>query len=405
MKKTFLLLVAFVFFGVIVFAGTLRITSPNGGENWQIGTPQTITWEATGSFTNNVKLTLFKDGARLGPIANNLNPFSGRFLWDKAGEYHEGHGGGPLRTASAGTKYTIKIKEQDVATSDTSDGEFTLSAPHRDLTVTDIYKDRLNNLVVRVKCLSGSYSGWCLLRVENPNIPISSTIPVSGARTKMHNLNLRSGMSQTYTLGAFTPDEWIGIFRAEGQNPCMSANFTAMVDANNQIPEANENNNSFRKRVFLHDRDVQIVLPVRIGKSEREARSHQEFIVRPDDVESRDGEYIVLQFKVTVRNCGYWAFGGSETKVLKFMDVIEYPEGVYPWGTEQIEVGRAHVGGRDSILQPGETDTVIRKIRFRFQVNGSTASTILFWIHLPNERGTADANNHVNRIKLKFVGF
>ena len=43
-----------------IVANLLTVTSPNGGENWLLGTTQTITW--TDNFSENVKIELFKGG-------------------------------------------------------------------------------------------------------------------------------------------------------------------------------------------------------------------------------------------------------------------------------------------------------------------------------------------------------
>jgi hypothetical protein len=95
----------------------ITVTSPNGGESWQIGSSQTITWNAVG-LTGLVKITLYKDGVWVGLIADNLDPAAGSFTWI-VGQHSEG-------TAAAGSGYTIKIKEKDTLISDTSDLSFSL---------------------------------------------------------------------------------------------------------------------------------------------------------------------------------------------------------------------------------------------------------------------------------------
>ena len=48
--------------------GSITVTSPDGGETWQRGTPHTVTWSYTGSPGSLVKITLLKAGAEVGTI-------------------------------------------------------------------------------------------------------------------------------------------------------------------------------------------------------------------------------------------------------------------------------------------------------------------------------------------------
>jgi len=79
----------------------VTIISPNGGETWETGQRKNIIWEAPG-ITGNVKITLWKDGVRVGTVADSAAPFPGVFEWTVgkcAGE-----------TAAAGSGYRIRIK-------------------------------------------------------------------------------------------------------------------------------------------------------------------------------------------------------------------------------------------------------------------------------------------------------
>ncbi len=96
----------------------ITITSPNGGEAWVIGSARNITWKS-GGLSNPVKITLWKDGALVGTITANVNPAVGSYTW-KVGNYIGG-------TATAGTGYTIKIKEIDATVTDSSDAPFQLT--------------------------------------------------------------------------------------------------------------------------------------------------------------------------------------------------------------------------------------------------------------------------------------
>lgn len=107
-------------------AATITLTSPNGGENWQSGSIENITWNA-GYISGNLKINLWKDGVVVGTIAENLDPAAVSYPWT-VGKYMGG-------TAPAGTGYTVKIKEKGTTVADSSDASFAISAP-ASITVT-----------------------------------------------------------------------------------------------------------------------------------------------------------------------------------------------------------------------------------------------------------------------------
>lgn len=96
---------------------SVSVVSPDGGESWQIGSSRDITWDAPG-VTGNLKITLWKDSVKAGIIASITDISSGSYSWT-VGNYIGG-------TVPAGSGYVVKIKENGVAVSDSSDNGFTL---------------------------------------------------------------------------------------------------------------------------------------------------------------------------------------------------------------------------------------------------------------------------------------
>jgi hypothetical protein len=96
----------------------LRLTTPNGGEQWRLGSAQTISWTAT-NLTGQVQLELVRtDGGLAGVIASGL-PASGSRPWD-AGDFQGGR-------VTAGD-YLVRVRSQaQPARHDDSDGTFHLS--------------------------------------------------------------------------------------------------------------------------------------------------------------------------------------------------------------------------------------------------------------------------------------
>jgi Leucine-rich repeat (LRR) protein len=101
----------------ITAASPMNLTLPNGGERWQIGTSQSITWTA-GGVTHNVKLVLFKNGVKIGNIVVDIPVGTGSYSWN-AGSYIGG-------TATADIGYTVRIITMDGVYKDESDGPFEL---------------------------------------------------------------------------------------------------------------------------------------------------------------------------------------------------------------------------------------------------------------------------------------
>jgi len=107
-----------------VFAASITIIAPNGGEKWQKGSDQTIKWTSSQIASGNVKLTLWRGGINLGTVAYNIPVGQGAYKW-KVGALQSVAAQGP------GAGYTIKIRLQGATPSDFSDAPFdiTSSAP------------------------------------------------------------------------------------------------------------------------------------------------------------------------------------------------------------------------------------------------------------------------------------
>ncbi len=80
----------------------ITVTAPNGGEQWQQGTAQNITWSSTG-VTGNVKIELYKTGKVISTIAASVVN-SGTYSWNIPA------------TQAVGTDYRVKISSVAVAT-------------------------------------------------------------------------------------------------------------------------------------------------------------------------------------------------------------------------------------------------------------------------------------------------
>ncbi|MCJ7525909.1 MAG: hypothetical protein MUP71_11925, partial [Candidatus Aminicenantes bacterium] len=82
---------------------SLMVNAPHGGENWEIGSTQPITWTAL-NIAANCRLLLLKNGQILGTIRDSFAPGQGGGSWTwKVGDYQ----GGP---APIGSGYKVRIQ-------------------------------------------------------------------------------------------------------------------------------------------------------------------------------------------------------------------------------------------------------------------------------------------------------
>ncbi len=98
----------------------ISVKTPNGGESWQIGSTQNITW-VTKIISSNLRIVLFKNGVKVGNIANSIDPALSAYSWT-VGNYVGG-------TAAAGSGYQVQVREIGTDAGDRSDANFTLTAP------------------------------------------------------------------------------------------------------------------------------------------------------------------------------------------------------------------------------------------------------------------------------------
>ncbi len=84
MKKLLICIGIIVFFCKVGYsAGTVTVTSPNGGENWKIGSTHNITWNSN-AVSGTVAIQLFRAGTLQGVIhpASTLPLSPGTYLWN-----------------------------------------------------------------------------------------------------------------------------------------------------------------------------------------------------------------------------------------------------------------------------------------------------------------------------------
>jgi hypothetical protein len=94
---------------------TISVVSPNGGENWQTGTTQTIRWNYTGNPGSYLKIELLKGGMLNRTITSRASTSSGSYSWRLPSKQNPGN------------DYRIRITSRTNSSCiDTSDLDFTI---------------------------------------------------------------------------------------------------------------------------------------------------------------------------------------------------------------------------------------------------------------------------------------
>jgi hypothetical protein len=96
----------------------IKLTSPNGGESWQLGSSQNINWTASG-LTKNLYIVLQQNGTDIFLITKNIRPDLGSYSWI-VGDSISG-------SINSGENYKIIIKEKNCSIKDKSDGTFVIT--------------------------------------------------------------------------------------------------------------------------------------------------------------------------------------------------------------------------------------------------------------------------------------
>ncbi|MBN2346106.1 MAG: hypothetical protein JXO51_06915 [Candidatus Aminicenantes bacterium] len=117
MKK--IVVVVFLVLAVVlpVAAQGITVTSPNGGERWDLGSPQQITWSHSG-ISGNVRINLIKAGGGTAGTIATVPVADGRYSWE-AGRLAAG-------SAPAG-EYRIGLYVSSAGVDDRSDAPFTIT--------------------------------------------------------------------------------------------------------------------------------------------------------------------------------------------------------------------------------------------------------------------------------------
>jgi ELWxxDGT repeat protein len=130
----------------IVPVPAVTVTSPNGGEEWDIGATHDITWTAVG-ISGNVTIDLYKGGSFDSNIGEE-EADSGVLSWAIPGDF------------PTGSDYQVRIYQD--AVQDTSDSDFSVIIPSPFKAIPDFNRDGQGDLIWRYDDPAGYNAVWLL---------------------------------------------------------------------------------------------------------------------------------------------------------------------------------------------------------------------------------------------------
>lgn len=246
---------------------SITVLSPNGGEQYPIGSTQTIKWLSNASSTDKVNVYLYNESSVIPAVPTLiglLTPNDGSENWTVPSSF------------IPGDKYRIEIKKADNdLIKDSSDLPFsivatsTLSKP--DLIVKSITENTasnsisiviknigaagadITNSIVRVIYGSNYYN-----KIENCNPDNIACLTVNRKRVDEYNAGINAGFLYKKILA---PKEEYSILFNKPNYLLQDINFKpgkiylikAYVDFNNGVAEINERNNSLSKTIKVRN--------------------------------------------------------------------------------------------------------------------------------------------------------
>lgn len=353
---------------------TISVSSPNGGESWELGSSHPVTWSSTG-LAGTVNVSLLQGGTVLGSIGS-ASAAAGSLAWT-VGDYSGG-------TATARGGYRVRVTHSSGAPGDDSNADFAigtagddegpLPAGIHDFMISDpVLEERgggRKGFRVTVTDLGSDYSGRLILQQYCMNMGLGNAIKQGEV------LDLRRGVPVTVDLFNMLPT-YFG-------DDC-GTNFRFDVNPDRAVAESGYGNNVIQKKFFWKGGHDGRFFSLRLGKNYTTACDHCTVVIRPGDVDIVDASRVRIRLEISLRNCGPEEIRGHD------LDVVE------TWD-----------GGRSSTNAYRKTGIVIAGGNFGLYfidvVLTRHASNSLEFNFDCGEGGDLDANNTFH-CHLNYIGF
>ena len=288
---------------------TIRLTSPNGGESWALGSSHALTWSST-DLAGTVNLSLLQGGTVLGSIGS-ASAAAGSLAWT-AGSYAGG-------TATARGGYRVRVTHSSGAPGDDSNADFTISSseddagPHpagiHDFVISDpVLEDRgsgMKGFRVTVTDRGSDFRGRLTLQQYCMNMGLGNAIKQGEV------LDLRRGVPVTVDL--------FNVLPAYFGDDC-GTNFRFDVNPDRAVAESDYANNVMQKKFFWKSGHDGRFFSLRLGRNYTTACDHCTVVIRPEDVDIVDANRVRVRLEITLRNCGPEEIRGHDLDVTETWD-------------------------------------------------------------------------------------
>ncbi len=257
-------------------AAALKVTSPNGGEKFFLGSQQEIRWTASG-LTGNVKIRLRKAGVSMDrAIADSVPIADGKYVW-KAGELLDPHP--DLTGPESGLKVVVKTVAGDHE--DESDAPF-------EIRTVIIPKIEGPGAAVKWIKLQKPEEGAIFLRTGSADIAWTFSDALKGKKAKLQLLKANGSVQMT-----IEPQLPLNIddyhWNIPGQDSLPAGSYRIRLQSID-YPDVKATSGAFlilpktEKRVVKYDLSPAIVNKCFMKHS----RNGDSFIIDPDSLEYRD---------------------------------------------------------------------------------------------------------------------
>ncbi len=246
---------------------SLTITSPNGGESWQVGTQYQIQWTYTGTAGSTIQVDLLKGGVFDRTIESGTSSGSGLkgWNWRIAGDQ------------TLGADYRIRISSSTISVcNDTSDADFTITNTHKPNLTPYKPSGWSDKIVVSNKTGANSddtplyttdtlYVDWAVIN----NGPAAAT-------PFYHYLYIDGNLkAQWYTTNPLDPD-WYAYVQDYPLGSLSAGTHTLKIvaDSTGVIDESDESDNEYTRTITVNNPSITVTSP-NGGQTWRAGTSHK----------------------------------------------------------------------------------------------------------------------------------
>ncbi|GEM_PF-5770818 len=320
-------LLSILFAVTVTFSGSLqsaslKLISPNGGEELVLGQPFQVKWQAAG-IPGKVSLLLIRDnGVIMGKIVSGLDAVSGNYAW-KIGDYQGG-------TAPAGN-YKIRVRLEDGTQKDASNNFFKINeagtGPTQGLdlvntkfklgtknrvaamsivTKPDIVITGVNIVPAEPKAgekvkvvITSQNVGGAIVAITNLKVELLASYPPSYSFYKILETTIR-GLHKGGR--AVSETEQVELVQ-DGAPVGGDLKVTVTADTLNQVEEIHEDNNQFNASFPVKSR-TDLFVYYMYGKVSSSPGSFNEIHVKA-------GDHVGISTKIYAYTRFYWTNGGS----------------------------------------------------------------------------------------------